>query len=276
MTPARPVVGRQAVSEAYSASGEAWQRGPAAIYDRLAEVVVSRSPVPLAGRFVLDLGAGTGAATRALAAAGASTVAADAAAGMLAAWPGRRPPAAVADALWLPFAGRSFDAVVAAFSFNHLADPAAGLREAARVTRDGGAVVASSYAADDTHPVKEAVDTAAAEAGWTSPPWYEELRRTAIPAMAEPDRVAAACRRAGLCDATVEHHVVDFGPVDPEMLVAWRLGMAQMAPFFAALPPPDRAALTARATQLLGGTAPLRRSILVVVARAAAGAPAPL
>ena len=57
-----------------------------------------------------------------------------------------RPPAVVGDALALPFAPSAFDAAVAAFSLNHLSDPAAGLREMARVTRPGGAVLGATYA----------------------------------------------------------------------------------------------------------------------------------
>lgn len=62
------------VAAAYSAAAGSWQQGPGLIYDRLADVVLSRSPVPLWGARVLDAGAGTGAASRAAAAAGASRV----------------------------------------------------------------------------------------------------------------------------------------------------------------------------------------------------------
>ena len=53
------------VGAAYSATGAAWQAGPGRIYDRLAEVMLASPPAPLAGQRVLDVGAGTGAATRA-------------------------------------------------------------------------------------------------------------------------------------------------------------------------------------------------------------------
>lgn len=42
------------VGDAYSATGAAWQRGPARIYDHMAEVLVAASPIPLAGCLVLD------------------------------------------------------------------------------------------------------------------------------------------------------------------------------------------------------------------------------
>src|SRR5262249_46911388 len=145
-----------ALAAAYSATGEAWQGGPVRIYDRLAEVLVAASPVSLAGDAVLDVGAGTGAAGRAAPAAGAArVVAGDASVGMLAHNPA--PPAAVAgDIVALPVATAAFGATIAAFVINHLADPAAGLAEMRRVTRPGGAVLATVYASDDRHPVKAA------------------------------------------------------------------------------------------------------------------------
>ncbi len=141
--------------EAYTATGERWQTGPGRIYDRMAEVLVAHVPRPLDGAVVVDVGAGTGAASRAATAAGAAVViAVDAAYGMLAAGSRRRPPAVVGDATHLPVRTASADVVLAAFSFNHLADPAAGFAEAARVARPGGAIAVSTYAADDDHPVE--------------------------------------------------------------------------------------------------------------------------
>ena len=192
-------------ADAYSATGSAWQRGPGRIYDRLAEIVVAALPVSAAGGSALDLGAGTGAASRALLAAGAArVVAVDAAMGMLAHDAGGRPPAVAGDALALPFAAGAFDVTVAAFSLNHLADPAAGLREAARVTRPGGGLAASAYAEDDDHPVKQAVQAALAARGWEPEPWYRALQTDAAPKLAT---VAAAHgrqrKRPGL-DAEVD------------------------------------------------------------------------
>ena len=151
----------QSVAEAYSRTGAAWQAGPERVYRRLAAELVARSPIPLAGRLVLDLGAGTGAATVAIRAAGGRPIAADVAPGMLAAMGADRPPVVAADALALPLRSAAVDAVVAAFSINHLVDPEAGLREARRVTRPAARVLASSYAHDDAHPAKQAVEEAA-------------------------------------------------------------------------------------------------------------------
>jgi SAM-dependent methyltransferase len=252
---------------AYSNTAGAWQRGPGPMYDRLAEVVVARSPVPIRGGAVLDVGAGTGAASRAALAAGAARVVAlDAAIGMLAHDAARRPPAVVGDARTLPFASSSFDAAVAAFSLNHLADPATGLREMARVTRPGGALVAATYAADDTHPVKGAVEAALAARGWSPEQWYTLMRTEAAPLLATPEGCAAAAATAGL-DARVEAVRVAFPDLDVHDLVDWRLGLAQHAPFVARLPAQERQAVATEAAARLGDAGPsLVRSILVVAA----------
>jgi SAM-dependent methyltransferase len=252
------------LAAAYSATGAAWQDGPGRVYDRLAEVLVARSPTALAGCRVLDVGAGTGAATRAALATGvAEVVAVDAAFGMLAYEAARRPPAAVGDALALPFVASAFDAAVAAFSLNHLTSPAAGLREMARVTRSGGALLAAAYAADDVHPVKAAVEAALAARGWTPAPWYADMRARAVPLLATLDGCACAADAAGL-DADVELVRVPVPELGAHDLVAWRLGLAQHAPFLARLSPDDRDAVTDDALARLGDVPTLERSILVL------------
>ena len=252
---------------AYSATGGAWQRGPGRIYDRLAEVLVDQAPTPLTGARMLDVGAGTGAATRAMVAAGAaSVVAVDTAIGMLAHALRDRPPAVVGDARALPFAAGSFDGSVAAFSLNHLADPAAGLREMARVTRHGGCLLASAYGADDTHPVKSAVEAALVAHGWAAEPWYVAVREDTTPRLATPERAADAVRAAGL-DAEVHALRVPFPDLGPDELIEWRLGLAQHAPFVAGMASADRAAVVAEATARLGDhLPPLVRSIVVIEA----------
>lgn len=257
---------RLSVGDAYSATGSAWQRGPGRVYDRLAEVLVAATPVPLAGRLVLDVGAGTGAASRAIERVGGRPVALDLAAGMLAADRSHRPPAAVADARELPLPAGAVGAVVGAFSYNHMPDPHLGLAEAARVVAPGGAVLASAYAIDDDHPVKAAVDTAAAEAGWQPDPWIKDFRATAIPQLATVERALAAAERAGLAGEARQIDV-PFPHLGGEDLVAWRLGMATLAPFVTGLSRAKRLALEARALDLLGEPDLLVRRMVVLTAR---------
>jgi demethylmenaquinone methyltransferase/2-methoxy-6-polyprenyl-1,4-benzoquinol methylase len=105
---------------------------------------------------VLDLGAGTGDLARALRAAGAvSVVAGDFSRPMLVA--GQRKMSsdtatglrwAQVDALSLPFADNTFDAVTSGFLLRNLVDLPQGLAEMVRVIKPGGAVVAL----DITHP----------------------------------------------------------------------------------------------------------------------------
>ena len=256
-----------ALAAAYSDTGGAWERGPARVYDRLAAVLIGRSPVPLDGGRVLDVGAGTGAASRAALAAGAAqAVAVDAAYGMVAHDATARPPAVVGDVLALPFATAAFDATVAAFSLNHLTSAAAGLTEMARVTRPGGAILAATYAWDDTHPVKEVVDDALTARGWTPEPWYISLRANVLPLLATPARCREAAHEAGL-DAAVEELRVPFPEMDAADLVAWRLGLAQHAPFVAGLAKIDREALVHDALTRLGEHPPeLVRSVIVLSA----------
>jgi SAM-dependent methyltransferase len=171
----------------------------------------------------------------------------------------------VGDAQALPFAAGAFDVTVAAFSLNHLTDPAAGLREAARVTRPGGGLAASAYAEDDDHPVKQAVQAALAARGWEPEPWYRALQTEAAPKLATVAAAKAAAEAAGL-DAEVDLVRVPFPDFDATALIAWRLGLAQHAPFFETLPTDAaRTAVAEDAAARLGDSwPPLERSIVVL------------
>jgi SAM-dependent methyltransferase len=254
------------MAEAYSCSAAAWREGPSRIYDRLAADLVARVP-PLAGATALDLGAGTGPASAALTALGAHVLATDIAMGMLRIEASSRPPCVVADALGLPWRDGAFDVVVAAFVLNHLADPAAGLREAARVTRSGGLVLASAYATSDDHPVKEAVAEAACAAGWAPSAWMHRVRSAAMPKLAT---IAGARREAAAAGvkADVELVRVAIPGLDADALIAWRLGMPDLATFVATLPPAAVTRLREEARDRLGDVvAPLIRSVIVITVR---------
>src|SRR5450755_1086636 len=149
------------------------------VYGPIAAELVAMSPHPLAGRTVLDAGAGTGAVSMALAARGARPVAMDLSCDMLA-WDARaRPPCAVADIRALPVAAGSVDDAVAAFVLNHLTAPAAGLAELVRVTRPRGGVLAAVFSNASRSQARDRVDAIARDEGWRVPGWYAELKATA-------------------------------------------------------------------------------------------------
>lgn len=108
------------------------------------------------GERVLDLAAGTAVSTTGLAATGAYAVAADFSVGMLRAGAKRPVPKVAADALALPFADGSFDAVTISFGLRNVNDTVAGLRELARVTRPGGRLLVCEFS-DPTNRLFRAV-----------------------------------------------------------------------------------------------------------------------
>lgn len=126
---------------------------------------------------VLDLAAGTGTSSAAIARAGAKVVAADFSLGMMS--EGRRRGAPVpfvgADAQHLPFADGSFDAAVISFGLRNVQDPRQGLAEMARVVRPGGRVVVCEFSTP-TSPLFRTV--------------YERYLLRALPAVAR--RVATS------------------------------------------------------------------------------------
>jgi SAM-dependent methyltransferase len=102
-----------------------------------------------AGQRVLDVGSGPGALTAELVARVGATnvVAVDPSPPFVAALRERLPgvEAERASAEALPFADGGFDAALAQLVVHFMADPVAGLRELARVTRAGGVVAASVW-----------------------------------------------------------------------------------------------------------------------------------
>ena len=109
---------------------------------------------PRPGERVLDLAAGTGVSTRSLARSGAWCVAADFSLGMLAAGAWRQVPMVAADAVALPFADATFDAVTISFGLRNVADPDRALAELARVTRPGGRLVVCEFSRPSWAPFR--------------------------------------------------------------------------------------------------------------------------
>jgi SAM-dependent methyltransferase len=162
-----------------------------------------------------------------------------------------------------------FGGVVAAYCYNHLEDPVAGLREARRVTASDGPILASTYADDDMHPVKTASEEALREIGWSAPRFYRDLRTDAVPKLATAERAEAAASSAGLREVVVEAVRVPFPDLTVDDLIDWRLGMAHIAWFVAGLAPDERVDVVARIRELLGDDVPtLVRSVIHITALA--------
>lgn len=252
---------------AYDAVGSAWARGPERLYDRLAEHLVGHAEGELTGRVALDTGAGHGAATRALQARGAHVVAADISLPMLLADAAVRPPAVVADVCRLPLHDAAVDLTVASFVLSHLPDPAVGLREMDRVTRSGGLLLASAFAATAQHPAKTVVEDVATTFGYRRPGWYEHFKSTLESKVATVSRLRACAAAAGLRGARATETTADLGTLSPRHLVAWRLGTPSMADFVAGLDSATLASFVAAAERALAGNQlPVRPRVLVLSA----------
>jgi len=211
-------------ADTYARSGQRWADGAELVYRPIAAELITLCPHPLAGRTVLDAGAGTGAASAALRTRHARTLAIDLSAGMLARNATARPPGAVADVLALPLADGSVDDAVAAFVLNHLTDPWSGFAELARVTRPGGVILAAAFSNRSHSQARDQIDAVAEAAGWRAPSWYAELKSSALPILGSSDGMTAAARAAGLADVRAEERPVDVGVSEPAQLVRYRLG----------------------------------------------------
>ena len=106
------------------------------------------------GQTVLDVAAGTAVSTVELAAGGVRAIACDFSQGMLRAGAGRRVPKVAGDAMALPLADASVDAVVISFGLRNVADPDAALREFLRVTRPGGTLVVCEFSSPTWAPFR--------------------------------------------------------------------------------------------------------------------------
>lgn len=106
-----------------------------------------RAVAPVAGERILDVAAGTGTSSVALARSGAEVIALDFSAGMVA--EGRRKHKKIefieGDAQKLPFPDNQFDAVSISFGLRNVADPKAALAEMFRVLKPGGRLVVCEF-----------------------------------------------------------------------------------------------------------------------------------
>jgi demethylmenaquinone methyltransferase/2-methoxy-6-polyprenyl-1,4-benzoquinol methylase len=120
---------------------------------RLWRIATTRAIAPRKGMRVLDVAAGTGTSSAAIAAHGASVVAADFSEGMLSVGRERQGENELiefvhADATKLPFDDNTFDAVTISFGLRNVNEPKKALAEMMRVTKPGGRIVICEF----SHP----------------------------------------------------------------------------------------------------------------------------
>jgi SAM-dependent methyltransferase len=256
------------VRDAYTGAGGAWAAGPAALYEKLAQPLVTHCPVPIDGARVLDFGAGTGATSEVIAHAGGRVTAVDLSLDMLRNGQVERPPAVNGDATLLPFAAGVFDVAVGAFVISHIPDPTAALREVSRTVRPGGAVMTVGFDGRWDHPAKKVVESVAMRFGFEPPRWYDAFKQEVEPLTAFPERLAAVAHAAGCVDIDVFEDTVDVGVTTADGIIAWRLGNAIYAPFLASLGNARRTELDAALRDALGpDPEPVVPTLLVLSAR---------
>ncbi len=138
-----------AVAARYDLTNDVLSLGQTRLWRRAVARAVDAQP----GARVLDLAAGTGSSSVPFAAAGAFVVPCDFSLGMLRVGKhGKHGHSELSfvggDALRLPFADASFDAVTISFGLRNVSDTEAALAEMARVTRPGGRLVVCEF----SHP----------------------------------------------------------------------------------------------------------------------------
>jgi demethylmenaquinone methyltransferase/2-methoxy-6-polyprenyl-1,4-benzoquinol methylase len=156
------------VAERYDLLNDALSLGQ----DRYWRRIVAKAVGARAGEIVLDLAAGTGTSSRTFTRAGAYCVACDFSLGMLRVGARQRPPSVrfvAGDALDLPFAEASFDAVTISFGLRNVADTGGALAELLRVTRPGGRLVVCEF----SHPRPQVLNAV-----------YEQYLMRALPVVA--------------------------------------------------------------------------------------------
>jgi demethylmenaquinone methyltransferase/2-methoxy-6-polyprenyl-1,4-benzoquinol methylase len=137
--------------------------------DRGWRTAVARALDLRPGQRVLDLAAGTATSSAVLAKSGATVVGCDFSLGMLRQGRGKPVELVAGDALKLPFADASFDAVTISFGLRNVASAVDGLREMRRVTKPGGRLVVCEF----SHPTWKPFRTV-----------YVEYLMKALPAVA--------------------------------------------------------------------------------------------
>jgi demethylmenaquinone methyltransferase / 2-methoxy-6-polyprenyl-1,4-benzoquinol methylase len=140
------------VAERYDLANDVLSLGQ----DRAWRKRVTEAVAPRSGQLILDLAAGTGTSSEPIAQAGAAVIATDLSFGMLLVGKQRRPTLSfvAADALQLPYADASFDAVTISFGLRNVEDTEAALIEMRRVTKPGGTLVVCEFSTPTWQPFR--------------------------------------------------------------------------------------------------------------------------
>ncbi|RNE62108.1 demethylmenaquinone methyltransferase [Cryobacterium tepidiphilum] len=145
------------VSTHYDRTNALLSVGNAALW----RVATTRAVNPKRGERILDVAAGTGTSSAALATTGAHVVAADFSEGMIRV--GRQRQAGnsrvefvQADATKLPFGDDEFDAVTISFGLRNVVEPQKALAEFYRVTKPGGRVVICEFSTPPARVIRSA------------------------------------------------------------------------------------------------------------------------
>jgi SAM-dependent methyltransferase len=248
----------------YAGVARSWAAGPSRVYDRLAESIIAAYPASIADQHVVDLGAGTGAVSRAVARMGGRPTAVDASQDMVDHMRAHHLDAVTGDLLSLPFEDARFDGAVAAFSISHVDDPVRALAEARRVVRAEGVVMVGLFAARPANASKDVVDRIALDFGYVRPAWYERLKNELEPMSNTPAALLECARLAGLADFVISERTVDTGITTPEDIVASRIGMAHLAPFVESLGAARQDFIDAATAAVALDPQPLRPDILIM------------
>ena len=250
---------------AYEGSASAWHAGASLLYDQLAETIATHVQITGSVRRVLDAGAGTGAMCRALRRRGVNPVALDASVAMLARVGGAARALIAGDLLALPFGDGSFDAAVSTFAVSHVNDPVRAVSELHRVVSPGGSITVAVFGAAAANVSKDIVDETAVEFGFSRPGWYVDLKTRTEPLTNTPELLRSCAAHAGAHDV----HIADIsdgpGLERAEDIVAYRTGMAHLAPFVGSLTPERRAEFMRRAVASVARNGqPVRPRVLIL------------
>ncbi|MEO6309091.1 MAG: class I SAM-dependent methyltransferase [Leifsonia sp.] len=143
------------VSTHYDRTNAVLSMGNAALW----RISTTKAVAPRAVERILDIAAGTGTSSAALAKSGAQIIAADFSEGMITV--GRERHAGnpniefvQADATALPFEDGEFDAVTISFGLRNVVEPKKALAEFYRVTKPGGRVVICEFSTPPLTPIR--------------------------------------------------------------------------------------------------------------------------